>query len=168
MEHNAAIIIGAKRPVVVVESLSVGHARDNRLPIRHIPFPNAGRLIAALLDQLGECQFLGRHPPTFASNGIAPGKQRGSTRSANGLGIERSETSTLLRELIKYWRFVMGTPVASQVPVSHVVDKNDQDIRLGLLRGLQSTCIENRAEHQDAKSHEDRFHRVALFNLGKK
>ena len=168
MEHNAAIIIGAKRPVVVVESLSVGHAWDDRLPIRYIPFPNASRLIPALLDQLGECEFLGRHPPTFASNGITPGKQRGSARSANGLGIKRSETSSLLRQLIQYRRFLSGTPVASQIPVSHVVDKNNQDIGLSLLRGLQSTRTETRAEHQDAKSHEDRFHQVALFNLGKK
>ena len=168
MEHHAPVIIGSKRPVVVVESLSIGHAWDDRLPIRHIPFPDASRLIPALLDQLGERQFLGRHSPTFASNGITPRKQRGAARSANGLGIERSETSSLLRKLIQHRRFVSGTPVASQIPVSHIVDKNDQDIGWDLLRSLQSTRTEARAQHQDANSHEDRFHRFALFNLGKK
>ena len=137
VESNPAAIVGAEGAEIVIEPLGEGHAVDDGLAVRDIPFADAGGLVSGLPDQFGPGEFRGGHAPAFAADWVAAGKESRAGRTADGLGIEVGELGALRRELIEARGLVRFGAETGEVGIALIIGEDDQDVgfRWGELGG---------------------------------
>ena len=96
MKCDARIIVGTKRPPVVIEALCIGHAIDDRRAVGDVPLADASGRVSDLFELFGDRDFVGGHRPAAAANRVAAGEQSRARGPANHLRVKAGETRPFL------------------------------------------------------------------------
>ena len=75
VELDRTVVIGTQCTEVIIKTLGIGHAFDDRLAIRDIPLGDTGSLLTNLPDKFSKGDFSGRHAPALAAERITPGQE---------------------------------------------------------------------------------------------
>ena len=152
VKGNSTSIVGSEGAKVIIKTLGIGHAFNNRFAVGDIPFTNTGSLITSFANQFRPRDFRSRHSPTTTANGLTPGEERRTRWTANGLGVERGKARTFIGQLIQARRPVFRVAVTAQIRIALIVGKNDEDVWPLSIGVDQSTRGEECKDTKDDKN----------------
>ena len=136
--------------------------------VSQVPLAKATGGVAVLPQHLGEGDLIGVQPAVVAGKsdhqvsapavhanavGVGSGEQGGPRWGACGIGdIKLSELDSLLCHSIEVRRLVDPVAKGPDIPISHIIDEEDDDVRSAYLGFC--ACVANRNKDQQQRTQE--------------